>query len=123
MFTIYPMYKNRHIEKFIRSIRHIKLINMNRRLFWMHLEVHEVVQNAAHIHHYHHVLHVKAQAHREVQECHEAHQIDQHDQEVVIEVHEVVQGTVHVHHDHHVPHVSHTVVQSYSQSYKLCPTV
>jgi hypothetical protein len=54
------------------------LINMNRRLFWMQLEVHEVVQGAVHVHHDHHVPQVPGQAHGEVQEGHEAHQIDQH---------------------------------------------
>jgi hypothetical protein len=39
MLKIFTMYKVRHMEKFKRFIRHIKLISMNRRLFWMHLEV------------------------------------------------------------------------------------
>jgi hypothetical protein len=46
MYTMTPMchnYKDRHMEKFKRVIKHIKLISMNRRLFWMHLEVHKVV--------------------------------------------------------------------------------
>jgi hypothetical protein len=46
MYTMTPMYhlsKDRHIGKFKKVIRHIKLIGMNRRLFWMHLEVHKVV--------------------------------------------------------------------------------
>jgi hypothetical protein len=37
------IYKDRHMEKFMRVIRHIKLISMNRSLFWMHLDVHKVV--------------------------------------------------------------------------------
>jgi hypothetical protein len=32
-------------------MRYIKLISMNRRLFWLHLEVHEVDQGAVHLHH------------------------------------------------------------------------
>jgi hypothetical protein len=40
MTSIYPMYKDRLMEKFKRVIRHIKLISMHRRLFWMHLDVH-----------------------------------------------------------------------------------
>jgi hypothetical protein len=40
MTSMYPMYKDRHMEKFKRVIRHIKLISMHRRLFWMHLDVH-----------------------------------------------------------------------------------
>jgi hypothetical protein len=39
------------MEKFKRIMRHIKLISINWRLFWMHLEVHEVVQGAVHVHH------------------------------------------------------------------------
>jgi hypothetical protein len=33
MIAIYPMYKDSHMEKFKRVMRHIKLISMNRRLF------------------------------------------------------------------------------------------
>jgi hypothetical protein len=43
MYTITPMYhkyKDRHMEKFKRFMRHFKLISMNRRLVWMHLEEH-----------------------------------------------------------------------------------
>jgi hypothetical protein len=42
---------------------HIKLISMNGRLFWMHLEVHEAVQGEVHVHHDPHVLHVQGQKH------------------------------------------------------------
>jgi hypothetical protein len=35
-----PMPKDRHMEKLKRVMRHIKLISMSMRLFWMHLEVH-----------------------------------------------------------------------------------
>jgi hypothetical protein len=66
------------MEKFKRVMRHIKLISINRRLFWMHLEVHEVVQGAVHVHHDPHVPRVQGQSHGEVQEGHETHQIDQH---------------------------------------------
>jgi hypothetical protein len=52
------MFKYRHMEKLKRSIRHIKLISMNSRLFWMHLEVQEVVQGAVHVPHDHYVPHV-----------------------------------------------------------------
>jgi hypothetical protein len=75
MTHMYSMYKDRHMEKFKRVMRHIKLISMNRRLFWMHLEVHEVIQATC----------VQGQAHGEVQEGHEAHQIDQHKQEIVLD--------------------------------------
>jgi hypothetical protein len=51
----------------------------------MHLEVHEVVQGAVHVHHYPHVPHVQGPSHGEVQEGHETHQIDQHEQEVVLD--------------------------------------
>jgi hypothetical protein len=47
--------------------------------------VHEVVQDAVHIHHDYHVPHVQGQAHGEVLEGHEAHHIDQHEQEVVLD--------------------------------------
>jgi hypothetical protein len=47
----YHMYKDRHMEKLKRVMRHIKLISMNRRLFWVHLKVHEVDQGAVHVHH------------------------------------------------------------------------
>jgi hypothetical protein len=43
MYTVTPMYhmyKDRHIQKFKRVMRHIKLIRMHRRLFWMHLDLH-----------------------------------------------------------------------------------
>jgi hypothetical protein len=40
MTSMYPMYKDRHMEKFKRVIRDIKLISMHRRLFWMHFDVH-----------------------------------------------------------------------------------
>jgi hypothetical protein len=33
MTSMYPMYKDRHMDKFKRFMRHIKLISMNRRLF------------------------------------------------------------------------------------------
>jgi hypothetical protein len=45
------MYKDRPMEKFKRGMRHIKLISMNRRLFWIHLELHKAVQGAVHVHH------------------------------------------------------------------------
>jgi hypothetical protein len=84
MTPMYHMYKDRHIEKFKRVMRHIKLISMNRRLYWMYLEVHGVDQGAVHAHHDPHVPHVQGQAQRKVKEGHEAHQIDQHEQEVVL---------------------------------------
>jgi hypothetical protein len=40
MYTMTSMYQDRHMEKFKRVIRHIQLIIMHRRLFWMHLDVH-----------------------------------------------------------------------------------
>jgi hypothetical protein len=82
---MYHMYKDTHTEKFKRVMRHIKLISMNRILFWMHLEVHEVDQGTVHAHHEPHVLHVQGQAHGEVQEGHEAHQVYQHEQEAVLD--------------------------------------
>jgi hypothetical protein len=85
MTPMYHMYKDRHMEKFKRVMKHIKLISMNRRLFWIHLEVHEVDQGAVHVHHDPHVPHVQGKAHVEVQEGHEAYQIDQHEQEVVLD--------------------------------------
>jgi hypothetical protein len=37
MTHMYPMYEYRHMQKLKNVImRHIKLICMNRRLFWMH---------------------------------------------------------------------------------------
>jgi hypothetical protein len=45
----------------------------------MHLEVHEAVQGAVHLHHDHHVHHVQGQSHGDVQE---GHQIDQHKQDL-----------------------------------------
>jgi hypothetical protein len=47
MTTIYTMYKVRHMEKTKSVLRHMKLISVSRRLFWMHLQVPEIVQ--AHI--------------------------------------------------------------------------
>jgi hypothetical protein len=64
----YHMYKDIQREKFKRVMRHIKLISMNSRLFWMHLKVNEVDQGAVHVHHDPLVLHVQGQAHEEVQE-------------------------------------------------------
>jgi hypothetical protein len=43
MYTMTSMYhisKDRHMEKFKRVIRPIKLISMHRKLFLMHLDVH-----------------------------------------------------------------------------------
>jgi hypothetical protein len=37
MTYMYHMYKDSQVEKFKRVMRHIKLISMNRRLFWMQL--------------------------------------------------------------------------------------
>jgi hypothetical protein len=54
------------MKKFKRVMRHMKLISMNRRLFWMHLKVHEVDQGAVHKGHDPHVPHVQGQAHEEV---------------------------------------------------------
>jgi hypothetical protein len=51
----------------------------------MHLEVHEVDQDAVHVHHDPHVSHVQGQAHGEAQESHKAYQIGQHEQEVVLD--------------------------------------
>jgi hypothetical protein len=76
MYTITPinpMYKYRHIEKFKRVMRHIKLISMNWRLFWIHSEVHEVVQGAVYVHREPNETHVQGQVHGEVQDGHEAH--------------------------------------------------
>jgi hypothetical protein len=42
MTPMYPMHKDRHMEKFKRFMMPIKLISMNRRLFWMYFEVHKV---------------------------------------------------------------------------------
>jgi hypothetical protein len=70
------MYKDRHIKKLKRVTRHINMISTNRRLFWIHLEVHEVDQGAVLVHHDPNVPHVQGQAHGEVQEGHEAHKID-----------------------------------------------
>jgi hypothetical protein len=82
---MYHMYKDRPIKKFKRVMRHIKFISRNRRLFWMHLEVHEVDQGAVHVHHKPHVPHAQGQAHGKVQEGLEAPTIDQHEQEVVLD--------------------------------------
>jgi hypothetical protein len=51
------------MEKFKKFMRHIKLISMNRRLYWMHLEVHEVDQGEVDLHHDPHVPNVQGQAH------------------------------------------------------------
>jgi hypothetical protein len=73
MFTLthmYPMYKDRHIQKLKNVMRHINVICMNRRLFWMHLKGGEVVQGAVHEHH---DPHIQGLAHGEFQEGHKAH--------------------------------------------------
>jgi hypothetical protein len=41
--AMYHMYKDRHMEESKWFMRPIKLISMNRRSFWMHLDLHEVV--------------------------------------------------------------------------------
>jgi hypothetical protein len=74
------MFKDGHIEKFKRFMRHIKLISMNKSSFWIYLKVLEVVQDAVPVHHDHHVSHVQGQAHGEVEEDHEAHE-----QEIVLD--------------------------------------
>jgi hypothetical protein len=58
MTPMYHMYKDSHMEKSKSFMRHIKLISMNRRSFWVDFEVHEVVQGAVHVHHDPHVPHV-----------------------------------------------------------------
>jgi hypothetical protein len=58
MTPMYHMYKDSHMEESKRFMRHIKLISMNRRYFWMHLDVHEVVQGAVHVLHVPRVPHV-----------------------------------------------------------------
>jgi hypothetical protein len=66
MYTMTPMYhvyKDRHMEKLKRIMRHIKLISMNKRFFWMNLEVHEVDQGAFHIIHDPNAPHVQGEAH------------------------------------------------------------
>jgi hypothetical protein len=63
MTPMYHMYKDKYMEKFKMVMRHIRFISMNRRLFWMHSEVHEVGQVAVHVHHDPHVPHVHGQAH------------------------------------------------------------
>jgi hypothetical protein len=85
MTLMYHMFKDRHMEKFKRFMRHIKLNRINRRLFWMHLEVHWVDQVAIHVYHDPNLPHVQGQAHGEVQEGHEANLIDLHEQEVVLD--------------------------------------
>jgi hypothetical protein len=50
----------------------------------MHLEVHEAVKGAVHVHHDPHVPPVQGQAHRKVQEGHKTHYIDPHEHEVVL---------------------------------------
>jgi hypothetical protein len=125
MTPMYHMYMDSHMKKFKRVMRHIKLISMNRRLFWMHLKVNKVDQGAVHVHHDPHVPYLQGQAHAEVQEGHEAHQIDQNEQEVVldaVEGHEVDQGAVHVHHKPHVPHVqgqAHEEVQEGHETHAI----
>jgi hypothetical protein len=47
MTPMYPMYKDRHMEKIKRVMRHIKMISMNKRLFWMYLEVHEFLNGCS----------------------------------------------------------------------------
>jgi hypothetical protein len=63
MTTMFHMYKDKYMEKFKRVMRHIGFISINRRLFWMHSEVHDVGQDADHVHHDPHVPHVQGQAH------------------------------------------------------------
>jgi hypothetical protein len=78
------MYKDRHMDKFKRVMRNMKLISMNRRLLWMHLKVHEADQGPVNVHHDPYMPHVQGHTHGQVQEGHEAHQIDQHEQEAVL---------------------------------------
>jgi hypothetical protein len=51
----------------------------------MHLEVHEVVLSAFHVHNDPHVPRVQQWAHGEVQKVYAAHQIDQHEQKDVLD--------------------------------------
>jgi Ni,Fe-hydrogenase III large subunit len=82
MTPMYPMFRDKHMDKLKKVMRQIKLICMSRRLFWMHFEVHEAVQGTVHVLDNAHVPHVQGQAHVEAQEGHEAHTINQHKQEV-----------------------------------------
>jgi hypothetical protein len=58
MTPMYNMYKDRHMETFRRVTRHNKLISIHSRLFWMHLDLHEVDYGAVHVHHDPFVPHV-----------------------------------------------------------------
>jgi hypothetical protein len=53
------------MEKSKRVMRHIKLISMNRRLFWRHLEGHEIDQGSVHVHHDPHVPYMYKDRHME----------------------------------------------------------
>jgi hypothetical protein len=48
MTLMYHMYKDRHMDKFKRVIRYIKLISMHLRLFLMHLETKKWFQGFRH---------------------------------------------------------------------------
>jgi hypothetical protein len=61
MTPMHNMYEDRHMKKFKRVMRHMKLIGMNRRLFWMHVEMSEIDQGAVHVHYDPHVPHVQGQ--------------------------------------------------------------
>jgi hypothetical protein len=93
------------MEKFTKVMRHIKLINIDRRLFWMHLEMHEIVQGAVHVHHDPHMPHVQGQAHGKAQEGHQAHHklisINRRLFWMHYEVYEAVRGAALIHHDPH----------------------
>jgi hypothetical protein len=84
---------------------------MNRKLFWLHLEVHKVAQGAFNVHHDPHVLQVKGHAHLEIEEGHWTHQINYHEHEVVLDdTYKCIKlfrvlSMYSVHHNHYVPHV------------------
>jgi hypothetical protein len=60
MTPMFPMYKDRHMDKFKRVMSHIKVIRMIRRLSWIHLEV---VKGAVHVHYDPHAHPVNGKAH------------------------------------------------------------
>jgi hypothetical protein len=122
---MYTMYKDRHMGKFKRVIRHIKLISMNRRLFWMHWKCIRLIRvqsmyTMTPMYHMYKDRHMKKS--KRVKRHIKLISMNRRLYWMHFFVHEVDQGAVYLHHDPHVPHVqgqAHREVQEGHEAHQI----
>jgi hypothetical protein len=125
MTPMYHMYNDRHMEKFNWVMRYIKLISMNRRLFWMHLEVLEIEQGQSKYPitpMYHMYKDRHTEKFKRVMRRINLISMNRMLFWMHLEVHEMDQDAVYVHHDPHVPRVqgqAHGEVQELHKAYQI----